>query len=92
MPSVLFVIYARCTHLGCTPDWKPAKPSSSVHATAVDMTAKESISKVQLRGRWDRAHVEVSPDGQIVVDIGHLYQQPKGARTQFNDDGAFLRV
>jgi len=20
----LFVIYARCTHLGCTPDWKPA--------------------------------------------------------------------
>ena len=20
----LFVIYARCTHLGCTPDWKPS--------------------------------------------------------------------
>ena len=24
-PDRLFVIYARCTHLGCTPDWKPAK-------------------------------------------------------------------
>jgi cytochrome b6-f complex iron-sulfur subunit len=21
-PDRLFVIYARCTHLGCTPDWK----------------------------------------------------------------------
>jgi hypothetical protein len=24
-PDRLFVIYARCTHLGCTPDWKPAE-------------------------------------------------------------------
>src|ERR1039457_5960979 len=23
--SRLFVIYARCVHLGCTPDWKPAE-------------------------------------------------------------------
>ena len=24
-PERLFVIYARCTHLGCTPDWKPSE-------------------------------------------------------------------
>ena len=24
-PDRLFVIYARCTHLGCTPDWKPGE-------------------------------------------------------------------
>jgi cytochrome b6-f complex iron-sulfur subunit len=24
-PDRLFVIYARCTHLGCTPEWKPAE-------------------------------------------------------------------
>ena len=24
-PDRIFVIYARCTHLGCTPDWKPAE-------------------------------------------------------------------
>ena len=24
-PDRLFVIYARCTHLGCTPDWKPSE-------------------------------------------------------------------
>ncbi len=24
-PDRLFVIYARCTHLGCAPDWKPAE-------------------------------------------------------------------
>ena len=24
-PDRLFVIFARCTHLGCTPEWKPAE-------------------------------------------------------------------
>src|ERR1035437_3065307 len=24
-PDRVFVIYARCTHLGCTPDWKPSE-------------------------------------------------------------------
>src|SRR5437588_7640 len=24
-PDRMFVIYARCTHLGCTPDWKPSE-------------------------------------------------------------------
>ena len=24
-PDRIFVIYARCTHLGCTPDWKPSE-------------------------------------------------------------------
>jgi len=88
----LFVIYARCTHLGCTPDWKAseAKFKCPCHGSGYD---SEGVNFEGPAPRpMDRAHVEVSPDGQIVVDIGHLYQQPKGARTQFNDDGAFLRV
>jgi cytochrome b6-f complex iron-sulfur subunit len=88
----LFVIYARCTHLGCTPDWKAseAKFKCPCHGSGYD---SEGVNFEGPAPRpMDRAHVELSPDGQIVVDIGHLYQQPKGARTQFNDDGAFLRV
>jgi hypothetical protein len=40
----------------------------------------------------DRAHIELAPDGQIQVNVAKLYQQPKGQPTQFNDDGAFIRL
>ena len=39
----------------------------------------------------DRAHVDLSPDGQIEVDLSHLYRWPKGEPSQFGDPGAILR-
>jgi cytochrome b6-f complex iron-sulfur subunit len=89
-PERLFVIYARCTHLGCTPDWKPAehKFKCPCHGSGYD---SEGINFEGPAPRpMDRAHVEVAPDGQIVVDVGHLYSWPKGQRDQFNDRGAYL--
>ncbi len=88
----LFVIYARCTHLGCTPDWKESeqKFKCPCHGSGYD---SEGINFEGPAPRpMDRAHVELDAEGQIVVDVGRLYQQPKGARSQFNDEGAFLRV
>jgi cytochrome b6-f complex iron-sulfur subunit len=88
----LFVIYARCTHLGCTPDWKAgeAKFKCPCHGSGYD---SEGINFEGPAPRpMDRAHVALDPEGQLVVDVGRLYQQPKGAKTQFNEDGAFLRV
>ena len=32
------------------------------------------------------------PEGQILVDLSHLYRWPKGEPSQFNDPGAILRV
>ncbi|PYT18740.1 MAG: hypothetical protein DMG58_37570 [Acidobacteria bacterium] len=40
----------------------------------------------------DRAHVELDPSGEIVVDLSRLYRWPKGERSQFGDPGAILRV
>ena len=89
-PDRLFVIYARCTHLGCTPDWKPAenKFKCPCHGSGYD---NEGINFEGPAPRpMDRAHLEVAPDGQIVVDVGRLYSWPKGQRDQFNDRGAYL--
>jgi cytochrome b6-f complex iron-sulfur subunit len=86
----LFVIYARCTHLGCTPDWKPAKNKFKCpcHGSGYD---SEGINFEGPAPRpTDRARVEVARDGQTVVDVGHLYSWPKGQRDQFNDRGAYL--
>lgn len=89
-PDRLFVIYARCTHLGCTPDWKPSenKFKCPCHGSGYD---SEGINFEGPAPRpMDRAHVEVAPDGQILVDVAKLYQWPKGQPSQFNDQGAYL--
>jgi hypothetical protein len=38
----------------------------------------------------DRARVELDATGQMIVNTAKLYQQPKGERSQFDDEGAFL--
>jgi cytochrome b6-f complex iron-sulfur subunit len=89
-PDRVFVIYARCTHLGCTPDWKPSenKFKCPCHGSGYD---SEGINFEGPAPRpMDRAHVELAPDGQVIVDTSRLYQWPKGQPTHFNDPGAFL--
>jgi len=91
-PDRIFVIYARCTHLGCTPDWKPSenKFKCPCHGSGYD---SEGVNFEGPAPRpMDRAKVEIAPDGQILVDVSKLYQWPKGQPSQFNDDGAFLRA
>jgi len=89
-PERMFVIYARCTHLGCTPDWKPSenKFKCPCHGSGYD---SEGVNFEGPAPRpMDRAHVERSADGQILVDVSRLYQWPKGQPSQFDDDGAYL--
>ena len=91
-PEGIFVIYAKCTHLGCTPDWKPSenKFKCPCHGSGYD---SEGINFEGPAPRpMDRARVEVDPEGQIVVDVSKLYRWPKGERSEFNDPGAILRV
>jgi cytochrome b6-f complex iron-sulfur subunit len=90
-PGRLFVIYARCTHLGCTPDWKPAdnKFKCPCHGSGYD---SEGINFEGPAPRpMDRAHVELDATGQIVVDTNRLYvRDPKAGRDEFDNPGAFI--
>jgi cytochrome b6-f complex iron-sulfur subunit len=86
----IFVIYARCTHLGCTPDWKASenKFKCPCHGSGYD---SEAINFEGPAPRpMDRAHVELDAEGQIIVDIGKLYKWPKGEKNEFNDPGAYI--
>ena len=88
----LFVIYARCTHLGCTPDWKASenKFKCPCHGSGYD---SEGINFEGPAPRpMDRAKVSLTPDGQIEVNVGTLYEWPKGEKSEFDDEGAFIRV
>ena len=88
----VFAIYARCTHLGCTPDWKEGenKFKCPCHGSGYD---SEGVNFEGPAPRpMDRAHVEVAPSGQVVVDTARLYvRDPFRGVDQFGEDGAILR-
>ena len=88
----LFVIYARCTHLGCTPDWKASenKFKCPCHGSGYD---SEGINFEGPAPRpMDRAKVTLTAEGQIEVDIGTLFEWPKGEKSEFNEPGAYIPV
>ena len=88
----LFVIYARCTHLGCTPDWKESegKFKCPCHGSGFD---PEGINYEGPAPRpLDRAKVELNPEGQIVVDTSSLYKWGKGKASQFDEEDSYLVV
>ena len=88
----LFVIYARCTHLGCTPDWKPGENKFKCPCHGSGYTSEGINFEGPAPRPMDRAHVELDPTGQIVVDTARLYEWPKGEAGHFNDDGSYLSV
>ncbi|MGH9942041.1 MAG: ubiquinol-cytochrome c reductase iron-sulfur subunit [Pyrinomonadaceae bacterium] len=91
-PERMFVVYARCTHLGCTPDWKASenKFKCPCHGSGYD---SEGVNFEGPAPRpMDRAHVEMDAQGQIVVDTNRLYEWPKGGENEFDEAGAFIQV
>jgi cytochrome b6-f complex iron-sulfur subunit len=89
----LFVIFAKCTHLGCTPDWKASenKFKCPCHGSGYD---SEGVNFEGPAPRpMDRAHVELDAEGQVVVNTGQLYKWEKGvaAPGEFDKPGAFLQ-
>src|ERR1700691_5984310 len=92
-PGRIFVIFARCTHLGCTPEWKPSenKFKCPCHGSGYDA---EGVNFEGPAPRpMDRAHIETDATGKIIVDTSRLYvDDPNAGVNHFNDPGAFLSV
>jgi cytochrome b6-f complex iron-sulfur subunit len=92
-PGRLFVIFARCTHLGCTPEWKASenKFKCPCHGSGYD---SEGVNFEGPAPRpMDRCDVTLDATGRIVVDSSRLFvDDPRAGVNHFNDPGAFLNV
>ena len=72
----LFVIFARCTHLGCTPNWLEGqnKFKCPCHGSGYRR------SGVNFEGPaprpMERCRLALAEDGQIQVDIGNRFKNP----------------
>ena len=97
-PERLYVIYARCTHMGCTPDWKPdeSKFKCPCHGSGFCYGSAFDGDGINCEGPaprpMDRAPVALDSEGQIIVDTGRLYQWPKGSRSEFDEPGAYIPI
>ncbi|MFY9529736.1 MAG: Rieske 2Fe-2S domain-containing protein [Candidatus Acidiferrales bacterium] len=92
-PDRIFVIFARCTHLGCTPEWKATenKFKCPCHGSGYD---SEGVNFEGPAPRpMDRALVQLDPTGKIIVDTSRLFvNDPRAGVNHFNDNGAYLNV
>jgi cytochrome b6-f complex iron-sulfur subunit len=92
-PDVLYVIFARCTHLGCTPDWLPQQNMfhCPCHGSEYD---PQGINFAGPAPRpMDRCYVQILPNGSIQTDTSRLFMQdPRAGVNQFNDPGAYVEV
>jgi cytochrome b6-f complex iron-sulfur subunit len=85
----IYAIWAKCTHLGCTPRWLVSenKFKCPCHGSGF---YKSGINFEGPAPRpLERVRVTKSEDGQLVVDKGVKYLYEKG---DWNKPGAFLKV
>ncbi|MGD0697273.1 MAG: Rieske 2Fe-2S domain-containing protein [Terriglobia bacterium] len=93
-PTRIFAVFAKCTHLGCTPDWKPAENKFKCPCHGSGYTPEAINFEGPAPRPMDRAHVELNAQGQIIADTSRLYMwdRSKGGRNEFDDAGAFVSV
>ena len=95
----IYAIFAKCTHLGCTPRWLEAenKFKCPCHGSGF-----RGIDPNKGAPNWtgnnfegpaprplERVRVTKAEDGQLVIDKGVKYLYEKG---EWNKPGAFLKV
>jgi cytochrome b6-f complex iron-sulfur subunit len=85
----LYALFAKCTHLGCTPRWlaAEAKFKCPCHGSGF---YKSGINFEGPAPRpLERVRIVLAEDGQLIVDVGVKYRQEKG---DWDRPGAFLKV
>ncbi len=85
-PDKLFVIFAKCTHLGCTPNWIETenKFKCPCHGSGYDMEGRNFEGPAPRP--MDRTYVELDAEGQIIVDTSRLYTCAPGQPCHFDTD------
>ena len=84
----IYAIYARCTHLGCTPNWLEGqrKFKCPCHGSGFRKTG------INFEGPaprpLERCTIALAEDGQIAVDINTRFRNPK----DWKKPGAYLKV
>jgi cytochrome b6-f complex iron-sulfur subunit len=84
-----YAIFARCTHLGCTPMWLEGEQKFKCPCHGSGYT-KEAINYEGPAPRpMERCQITLSDDGQILIDTSTRFRYEKG---EWDRAGAYLRA
>jgi cytochrome b6-f complex iron-sulfur subunit len=83
-----YAVFARCTHLGCTPMWLDGEQKFKCPCHGSGYT-KEGINYEGPAPRpMERCWIKLGDDGQIVIDTGTRFRYEEG---QWDDERAYMR-
>ncbi len=85
----LYVIQAKCTHLGCTPNWLSSEGKFKCPCHGSGFTPDGVNIEGPAPRPLERFKVALSEDGQILVDESIRF---RGERGEWNKPGAFITV
>ena len=83
----MFVILAKCTHLGCTPEWKGSENKFKCPCHGSGFTSEGVNFEGPAPRPLERCKVALAPDGQILVDKLVLYKEE-----DWDESSAFVRA
>jgi len=85
----LYVIEAKCTHLGCTPNWLAAEGKFKCPCHGSGFTPDGLNIEGPAPRPLERFKATLDENGQIIVDAGIRF---RGERGEWDKPGAFLKV
>jgi len=84
----LYVIYARCTHLGCTPNWLSGQNKFKCPCHGSGFRWGGINFEGPAPRPLERCRVALADDGQIITDVGDRFKDPK----DWHRPDAYLKV
>lgn len=73
----IYVIFARCTHLGCTPNWLPGQNKFKCPCHGSGFRWGGINFEGPAPRPLERCRLALADDGQIQVDVGTRFRNPK---------------
>jgi cytochrome b6-f complex iron-sulfur subunit len=85
----VYALFAKCTHLGCTPRWLQAEEKFKCPCHGSGFYRSGINFEGPAPRPLERVRVALADDGQLVVDVGVKYRQENG---DWEKPGAYLRA
>lgn len=85
----VYALFAKCTHLGCTPRWLKAENKFKCPCHGSGFYKSGLNFEGPAPRPLERVRVALAEDGQLIIDMGVKYRQERG---DWKKPGAFLRA
>jgi len=88
-PDGFYALFAKCTHLGCTPRWLKVEEKFKCPCHGSGFRKSGVNFEGPAPRPLERYRISLAEDGQLVVDMSVVYRYEKG---DWEKPGAFLRA